>query len=179
MGDSIEAKECRDMIDQVQTCGRRSFIACAASGLLLAALAPRGAAATPENGPTPAGPTPAPAAEPVRSIDELGVDLMMVRLDASEFLIDLRYRIKDTAKAQPLLEQKVKPVLVNEATGDRFYIPQVPKVGSLRQSATAKQPAIAGRTYFMLFANPDRRLKVGERVTLYAGDSVIKDIVVR
>ena len=115
----------------------------------------------------------------MRSIDELGVDLMMVRLDASEFLIDLRYRIKDTAKAQPLLEQKVKPVLVNEATGDRFYIPQVPKVGSLRQSATAKQPAIAGRTYFMLFANPDRRLKVGERVTLYAGDSVIKDIVVR
>ena len=93
------------MIDQVQTCGRRSFIACAASGLLLAALAPRGAAATSENGPTPAGPTPAPAAEPVRSIDELGVDLMMVRLDASEFLIDLRYRIKDTAKAQPLLEQ--------------------------------------------------------------------------
>lgn len=129
--------------------------------------------------PAAAGPAKAPPTEPLRSIDDLGVDLMMLRLDASEFLIDLRYRVKDATKAQPLLEQKVRPVLVNEATGDRFYIPQVPKVGSLRQSATAKQPAIAGRTYFMLFANPDRRLKAGEKVTLYAGESVIKDIVVQ
>ena len=83
------------------------------------------------------------------------------------------------ALAQSLLEQKVKPVLVNEATGDRFYIPQAPKVGALKQSATAKQPAIVDRTYFMLFANPDRKLKSGEKVTLYAGESVVKDIVVR
>jgi hypothetical protein len=121
----------------------------------------------------------APATEPLRSIDELGIDLMMLRLDASDFLIDLRYRVKDVAKAQSLLERKVSPVLVNEATGDRYYIPQTPKVGALRQSATTRQPAIVGRVYFMLFANPDRRLKAGERVTLYAGDSIIKDIVVR
>jgi hypothetical protein len=31
----------------------------------------------------------------------------------------------------------------------------------------------------MLFANPDRKLKAGEKVTLYAGDSVVKDIVVQ
>ena len=104
---------------------------------------------------------------------------MMVRLDASDFLIDVRYRVKDIAKAQALLERKVSPVLVNETTGDRYYIPQTPKVGQLRQSATAKQPAIVGRVYFMLFANPDRRLKAGEKVTLYAGESVIKDIVVQ
>lgn len=121
----------------------------------------------------------APLAPPLRIIDELGIDLMMVRLDASDFLIDVRYRVKDIAKAQALLERKVSPVLVNEATGDRYYIPQTPKVGQLRQSATAKQPAIVGRVYFMLFANPDRRLKAGEKVTLYAGESVIKDIVVQ
>jgi hypothetical protein len=120
-----------------------------------------------------------PLAEPVALLDDLGVELMMLRLDANDFLIDLRYRVKDVAKAQPLLEQKVKPVLVNEATGDRFYVPQPPKVGPLRQSATAKQPAIVGRVYFMLFANPDRRLKAGERVTLYAGETVVKDLVVR
>lgn len=121
----------------------------------------------------------APLAPPLRIIDELGIDLMMVRLDASDFLIDVRYRVKDIAKAQALLERKVSPVLVNETTGDRYYIPQSPKVGPLRQSATAKQPAIVGRVYFMLFANPDRRLKAGEKVTLYAGESVIKDIVVQ
>ncbi|MEQ1686121.1 MAG: hypothetical protein ABL916_20935 [Burkholderiaceae bacterium] len=125
----------------------------------------------------PAAPRPQPAV-PIRVLEDLGVELMVVRLAASDFLIDLRYRVKDVAKAQPLLERKVQAVLVNEATGDRYYIPQAPKVGSLKQSATAKQPAIVDRVYFMLFANPDRKLKSGERVTLYAGDSVVRDIVV-
>ncbi|MFT3954423.1 MAG: hypothetical protein QM722_08550 [Piscinibacter sp.] len=120
-----------------------------------------------------------PPAPALRVLDDLGVELTMLRLDASEFLIDLRYRVKDVAKAQPLLERKLHPVLVNEATGDRFYVPQAPKVGSLRQSATSKQPAIPGRVYFMLFANPDRKLKSGEKVTLYAGDSVVKDLTVQ
>jgi len=120
-----------------------------------------------------------PATAPPRPIGELGVELTAVRLAASDFLIDLRYRVKDAAKAQPLLERKLHPVLVNEATGDRFYVPQAPKVGELRQSATSKQPAVVDRVYFMLFANPDRKLKSGERVTLYAGDSVVKDLVVQ
>jgi hypothetical protein len=123
-------------------------------------------------------PRPVPALAQ-RSIDGLGVELMAIRLAASDFLIDFRYRVKDVAKAQPLLEMKMQPVLVNEATGDRYYVPKAPKVGSLKQSATAKQPAIVDRVYFMLFANPDRKLKSGEKVTLYAGESVVKDIVVQ
>lgn len=123
-------------------------------------------------------PRPQPAVA-LRSIDGLGVELMAIRLAASDFLIDFRYRVKDVAKAQPLLELKVQPVLVNEVTGDRYYVPKAPKVGSLKQSATAKQPAIVDRVYFMLFANPDRKLKAGEKVTLYAGESVVKDIVVQ
>jgi len=123
-------------------------------------------------------PRPVPAVA-LRSIDGLGVELMAIRLAASDFLIDFRYRVKDVAKAQPLLEQKVQPVLVNEATGDRYYVPKAPKVGALKQSATAKQPAIVDRVYFMLFANPDRKLKAGEKVTLYAGESVVRDIVVQ
>lgn len=120
-----------------------------------------------------------PVAAPPVPLTDLGVELMTVRLTASDFMIDLRYRVKDIAKAQALLEQKVRPVLVNETSGDRFYVPQAPKVGALKQSATSKQPAIVDRVYFMLFANPDRKLKSGEKVTLYAGDSVVKGIVVQ
>lgn len=120
-----------------------------------------------------------PVASPPVPLADLGVELMAVRLTASDFMIDLRYRVKDIAKAQVLLEQKVRPVLVNETSGDRFYVPQAPKVGALKQSATSKQPAILDRVYFMLFANPDRKLKSGEKVTLYAGDSVVKGIVVQ
>jgi hypothetical protein len=126
-----------------------------------------------------AGEAAAPAApEPVRP-DDLGVELVGVRLSGAEFLIDVRYRVTDVARAQPLLERKLIPVLVNQANGDRYYIPQVPKVGQLRQSATSKQPAQAGKVYFMLFANPDRRLRIGEKVTLHAGDSTFKDLVVQ
>lgn len=110
---------------------------------------------------------------------DLGIELLGVRLSASDFLIDLRYRIKDVARAQPLLERKLHPVLVNETTGDRYYVPQAPKVGALRQSATTKQPAQLGKVYFMLFANPDRKLKSGEKVTLYAGESIVKDLLVQ
>jgi hypothetical protein len=120
-----------------------------------------------------------PLASPPVPLADLGVELMAVRLTASDFMIDLRYRVKDIAKAQALLEQKVRPVLVNETSGDRYYVPQAPKVGALKQSATSKQPAILDRVYFMLFANPDRKLKSGEKVTLYAGDSVVKGIVVQ
>jgi hypothetical protein len=138
----------------------------------------RGARAA-EPGGEPTLATRAAPAAPLRKLDELGVELTALRLSADDFLIDLRYRVKDTVRAQALLEQKLKPVLVNESTGDRYYVPQAPKIGSLRQSATAKQPAIVDRVYFMLFANPDRKLKAGEKVTLYAGDTVVKDLVVQ
>ena len=127
----------------------------------------------------PAGDAVATAMAPAQSLPDLGVELLGVRLSGAEFLIDLRYRVKDTAKAQALVQRQVHPVLVNEVTGDRYYVPQAPKIGSLRQSATAKQPVQADKVYFMLFANPDRRLRSGDKVTRYAGDSVVKDLLVR
>lgn len=117
--------------------------------------------------------------EATRPIEGLGIELMSVGLSASGYMIDLRYRVVDAARAQALAERKVSPVLINTTTGHRYYVPSVPKIGPLRQSATVKQPLLAGRTYFMLFANPDRRLQAGERVSLQVGDAVVQDIVVR
>lgn len=122
----------------------------------------------------------APAAPShAQRLEDLGVELVGVRLSGADFLIDVRYRVKDVAKAQALLERKVHPVLVNEATGDRYYVPQAPKLGSLRQSATAKQPVQLDKVYFMLFANPDRKLRSGEKVTLHAGESTVQGLVVQ
>lgn len=148
-------------------------------GLAWACVASVSAAAGPVAPAAPAAPAASASAATVQRIEDFGVELIGVRLSGADFLIDLRYRVKDVAKAQALLERKIHPVLVNEATGDRFYIPQVPKIGSLRQSATAKQPAQLDKVYFMLFANPDRKLRVGEKVTLHAGDSMVKGLVVR
>jgi hypothetical protein len=166
------------MADLVRVTTRRRWLAGAACGVAVLAHPLACAADAAAEVATPAA-TGAAVKGATRPLEGLGVELMAVRLTASDFMIDLRYRVKDVGRAQALLEQKVRPVLVNVATGDRYYVPQAPKVGSLKQSATAKQPAIVDRIYFMLFANPDRRLKAGEKVTLYAGDSVVEDIVVQ
>lgn len=160
------------MVDTLRKASSRHRLAAVAALVLAASVHAAGDAA-----PGPAAP--AASAAVSQRIEDFGVELVGVRLSGADFLIDLRYRVKDVAKAQMLLERKIQPVLVNEATGDRFYVPQVPKLGSLRQSATAKQPAQLDKVYFMLFANPDRKLRVGEKVTLHAGDSMVKGLVVR
>ena len=162
------------MVDTPMNPRRRTLLVSAA---LLLAGGPVAAQAADDSSAAPAAP--AASAPTARSIEDFGVELVGLRLSGADFLIDLRYRVKDVVKAQALLERKVRPVLVNEATGDRFYIPQVPKVGSLRQSATAKQPAQLDKVYFMLFANPDRKLRVGEKVTLHAGDSMVTGLLVQ
>jgi ATP-binding cassette subfamily B protein/ATP-binding cassette subfamily C protein/ATP-binding cassette subfamily B multidrug efflux pump len=69
-----------------------------------------------------------PAPAPAQRLEDLGVELVGIRLSGADFLIDVRYRVKDVAKAQALMERKVHPVLVNEATGDRFYVPQAGRI---------------------------------------------------
>ena len=102
-------------------------------------------------------------------VDAYGVKLMGVRLSGNGYLVDVRYQVLDPEKAQPLLDRKLRPVLIDEATGNRYYVPTPPIVGALRQ--TARNKVIhTDRTYFMLFANPDRRLQPGSNVTLYVGD---------
>ncbi|WP_341888626.1 hypothetical protein [Variovorax sp. YR752] len=162
------------MVDFVRSLSlRRAWLAAA---VLLAAQAAAVRAAEP--GAAAVAATPA-ASSPAQRMEDFGVELVGVRLSGADFLIDVRYRVKDIGKAQALLERKIHPVLVNEATGDRFYIPQVPKVGTLRQSATSKQPAQLDKVYFMLFANPDRKLRAGEKVTLHAGESTVRGLLVQ
>jgi hypothetical protein len=119
----------------------------------------------------------APTAAPVQTeafgagmvVEQFGVRLTGVRLTANGYVVDLRYRVLDPAKAQALLDRKIRPVLVDETTGSRFYVPVPPTVGALRQ--TSRNKVIhTDRDYFMLFANPDRKLQAGSKVALYVGD---------
>jgi hypothetical protein len=127
--------------------------------------------------PHAAGEVAAVAAKPTASADpapkwiseSFGVEVQGARLSASGYVIDLRYKVLDAEKAKPLMDRKVRPVLVDEVTGNRFYVPQPPVVGALRQTARSN-PVVPGKAYFIIFANPDQRLKAGDSVTLYLGD---------
>ena len=106
---------------------------------------------------------------------EWGVEPLSLRLSAAGYMLDFRYRIIDPEKASPFMDRAVKPCLVHQATGARMFVPNPPKVGSLRQTSRAPR---TDRTYFMVFANPARFIKVGDRVTLALGDCKLENLMV-
>lgn len=122
---------------------------------------------------------PAPAPEVTARPAVFGVEFIDTRLSAADHLVDLRYRVLDAEKAAPLLDRKIKPVLVNSKNGRRYYVPQPPIVGALRQTARSPAAVQVGRTYFMLFANPDRELKTGDSLALYVGDQRVGDFTLQ
>jgi hypothetical protein len=104
-----------------------------------------------------------------------GVELLGVRQTAAGYMLELRYRVMDPAKARPLFERKTKPLLVDEASGATFAVPTPPKTGALRNS----NPPLAGHTYWMFFANPGGYVKPGRRVSVVIGDFRADGLVVQ
>ncbi len=103
-----------------------------------------------------------------------GIQLLGVRLNAQSYLVDVRYRVTDAKKAAPLLATSAKPRLMDETSGDSLYVPNFPKLGTLR----AKGNAEAGRSYFILFGNPRGLVKSGGKVTLAIGDLKLSHLTV-
>jgi hypothetical protein len=95
-----------------------------------------------------------------------GIRPLSVRRTADGHMLDFRYRITDAEKASPLFHPAIKPVIIDEDTGAVMAVPNVPKVGSMRST---RKP-LKDRDYFMLFANPQRHIKPGHKVTVVIGD---------
>jgi len=134
--------------------------------LLLPACATTNAAKGPSGPATaaaPSGPSSPGAAE---LSGRWGIEVTAVRLTAAGRMLDFRYRVLDAGAAAPLHARKVHPVLVHEATGTRFGVASSPKTGPLRTS----DPPIAGKTYWILFQNPGRIVKAGDRITVEIGE---------
>lgn len=107
--------------------------------------------------------------------DKWGIKMEFATLSASGYMVDVRFRILDPAKAAPLLDRRVKPVLVDQASGATFAVPAPPKVGQLRSGGNVKQ----GTVCFVYFANPGRYVKAGNKITLEIGDFQARGIVVQ
>lgn len=107
-------------------------------------------------------------------VKKWGIAIESLRLTASGYMLDFRYRVIDARKAKPLFERKTKPVLKDEATGAIMAVPTPPKTGALRNSYDPK----AGRSYFMFFANPAHFIKPGNKVTVIIGAFAVSGISV-
>ena len=116
-----------------------------------------------------------------RSVDALaaleekwGIRILGVRLTAADFLLDFRYRLLDADKAKSLLSRQIKPHLIDQATGKKFEVPTT-KLGPMRQTAVKPQ---ANRNYIIIFANRDKVVQRGSKVTVVVGEFVVENLVV-
>ena len=94
-----------------------------------------------------------------------GVGELRVKVAESGQMIRFNYRVLDPAKAAALNDKKAEPELDDAQAGVKLSVPQMEKVGKLRQSSTPKE----GMTYWMAFANPTLAVKRGHRVDIVIG----------
>jgi hypothetical protein len=103
-----------------------------------------------------------------------GIKILSLRLSANGYMLDFRYRLIDPKKAASLFDIRNKPYLIDQASGVKCYVPNPPKVGSLR---TTKNPE-PNKNYFILFANPGKFIKAGNKVTVVVGDFRAENLTV-
>jgi hypothetical protein len=103
-----------------------------------------------------------------------GVDSLTVKYTESGEMIRFSYRVLDPDKAATLNDKKAEPSLIDPQAGVKLVVPQMEKIGQLRQSSTP----IAGKSYWMAFSNSGRRVKRGDRVDVEIGNFRAQGLVV-
>lgn len=103
-----------------------------------------------------------------------GVGELRVKAAESGELIRFNYRVLDPQKAAALNVRKAERELLDPQARVKLVVPQMEKVGELRQSSTLK----AGMTYCMAFSNPTRAVKPGHRVAVVIGAFRANNLVV-
>jgi hypothetical protein len=94
-----------------------------------------------------------------------GIDSPTLKWTESGEVIRFSWRVLDPQKASALNDKKVEPSLIDPRAGVSLVVPQMEKIGQLRQSA----PPEAGKSYWMAFSNKGLLVKRGDRVVVVVG----------
>jgi hypothetical protein len=103
-----------------------------------------------------------------------GIDGLSVKAVESGEIIRFTWHVLDADKAKPLNDKKVDPSLIDPQAGVKLVVPSLENVGTLRQSSTPE----AGKSYWMAFSNPGRRVQRGDRVNVVIGQFRAEGLVV-
>ena len=115
-------------------------------------------------------------ATPIENLEQKwGIQFSGLFLSAGGNMVDFRYKVVDPAKAAFLTKPETKPELLNQATGAKLIVPNSTEVGPLRQTS---RPYIAGKLYFLMFANTRHHVKSGDKVTISAGGLKVENLIV-
>ena len=124
-----------------------------------------------------AGLQPDPGPDSKALADKWGVEVIGMRLTSAGYMLDFRFRVLDADKALPLFEHRIKPYVVADKSDIKLPVPMAPKVGAFRPTNRGKNIK-ADKTYYMIFGNPDRHVKAGEKVTVVIGDFKVEHLMV-
>jgi hypothetical protein len=156
------------------------------STALLTGVLAGGLLASPSGAQSPAPAQPVPAVRrtnlanhvPMRALmyyqGVWGVDSLTVKYTESGEMIRFSYRVVDAERAAALNDKKAEPSLIDPEAGVKLVVPEMEKVGKLRQSSTP----IAGKSYWMAFSNSGRRVRPGDRVIVEIGNFRADGLVV-
>lgn len=121
-----------------------------------------------------AGCAPLPA---VPATADSGIEIRGLHLSAHGYVLDMRYRVRDQARAAALLDSKKKVTLIDDARHAQLGVPESPVIGGMRQTAR-NHVVYTDRDYFILFVNPGRAVRVGDRLQLAVDGRKIAQLTV-
>lgn len=103
-----------------------------------------------------------------------GISDLKLKVAESGELIRFNYRVIDPEKAKVLNDKKLEPELNDPQARIKLSVPQMEKVGKLRQQSTPK----AGMVYWMAFSNPTLQVKRGHYVDVIIGSFRASNLLV-
>ena len=122
-------------------------------------------------------PSPLDPKQAEKIAEQWGVKLISLNLSAAGYMMDFRFRVLDADKAASFFDHRIKPYVLAERSNAKLPVPMANKVGAFRPTNRGKNIK-AGKNYYMMFANPDRHVKSGEKVTLVIGDFKVEHLKV-
>lgn len=109
---------------------------------------------------------------------DAGIEIQGLHLSAHGYILDMRYRVRDKGRAAALLDAKKRVYLVDDARQARLGVPESPVIGGMRQTAR-NHVVYTDRDYFILFVNPGRAVRVGDRLALAVDGQKIARLTVQ
>jgi hypothetical protein len=103
-----------------------------------------------------------------------GIDSLSVKWAEGGEVIRFTYDVLDPDKAKELNDKKIEPALIDQQAHVKLVVPQMDKVGKLRQTANP----VSGHSYWMLFSNKGGHVKQGDHVNIVIGKFHADDLVV-
>jgi hypothetical protein len=98
--------------------------------------------------------------------EKWGIEVVALHTAAAGNMVDFRYKVLDSQKAEALFSKKTKPYLIHQESGQVLAVPRTAKVGPLMSSYRPKED----RIYWMFFGNQAKLVKPGDTVTVVIGD---------